>query len=74
MEFEKSYGQDAGGTFVEVFATDDAGEESIGRWYGPLQQCQELNPSEVVLTPAKEVWDKVDQVDPFDLACERRYD
>lgn len=63
----RSYGYDAGGNYLEVY--DDVNDR-VGRWYGDLRQCQETPTRQVKLFPRT----PDNGVDPFDLACERRYD
>lgn len=62
----KEIGCDSGGYYCEVF---DDSSEKIGRWYGSREDCETLNPRKVKLYPMRD-----SGIDPFDLACERRFD
>lgn len=71
----KTIGSDSGGIYAEVYTDDDDasgyGENAMsGRWYGTLEQCQNINPVEVILRPIC----YKDQPDEFDVMCERRWD
>jgi len=52
---------------VEI-TTEDSDTPMEGHWYGTREECEEINPDEVILYPVR------GGVDPFDLACERRWD
>ena len=63
------------GWFAEVYTDDDhasgyGDNPRIGRWYGTRQECEALDPKTVPFRPRV----ASDEPDPFDLACERRYD
>lgn len=75
MRYEKTFGYDSGGTYVEIYTDDDGASGNgdnpmVGRWYGPRDECLKLDPATVPLHPLR----LDNSPDPFDLACERRHD
>lgn len=66
----KSYGQDGGGTYAHVVEEDDDGNVFEGFWYGTTAECLAVDPFDITLQPMT----GAGCVDPFDLACERRFD
>lgn len=75
MSLKKTLGYDAGGCFAEVYTDDDDGSgygdrAKVGRWYGTRAECDAVDPATVKLYPVG----RRDEADPFDLACERRWD
>ena len=58
------------GTYAEVYAEDDDGNGLVGYWYGSVVDCQALDPFSIPLGRMP----RAPQIDPFDLACERRFD
>ena len=75
--FSTSLGVDAGGTYLEVYTDSDGAsgygdKPMVGRWYGSMEACKEI-----ARTPWKVKLSRLvagDSPDPFDLACERRFD
>jgi hypothetical protein len=64
-----------GGWRAEVYTDDDSGSgygdnPMVGYWYGTRENCEALDPNSVTLYPT----DCSEKSDPFDLACERRWD
>ena len=64
-----------GGWRAEVYTDDDDGSgygnnPMVGYWFGTRKECEAINPNKVVTYPA----DYSEEPDPFDLACERRWD
>jgi hypothetical protein len=64
-----------GGWRAEVYTDDDNGSgygenPMIGYWFGTKEECEMVNPNDVKLYPAN----YPESPDPFDLACERRWD
>ena len=77
----KSLGCDAGGTFIEFYRDDDGGSgygdhARVARWYADTAECQRIMQSD--RAPAGLRWTRIEDIperaDPFDLACERRFD
>lgn len=64
---ERTIGQDAGGTFAEWY---DEERGLFTRWYGPVGSLPQDAPAGCEWWPVE--W--ADRPDPFDLACERRWD
>ena len=67
-----TYGE--GGWRAEVVEDDDNGSglgdhTKVGFWYGTREECEKIDPAKVNLY--KPVYN---DTDPFDLACERRFD
>lgn len=64
-----------GGWFAEFYRDDDGNSgygdnPEVAYWFGTEQQCRAVKQSEVTFHPLI----LNDTPDPFDLACERRYD
>jgi len=74
-KLHKTIGIDNGGWYAEVYTDDDGGSgygdnPKLGRWYGTREACEQVSPEKVKLYPMT-----IDESpDPFDLACERRFD
>lgn len=66
-----------GGWWVaEVYTDDDEGSgfgdnSMIGYWYGTREECVRVDPDTVKLCPVR---GGSEEIDEFDLACERRWD
>lgn len=63
------------GYFAEVYTDDDGGSgygdnPRVGRWWGSRAECEAVDPLAVSLRPMG----TDSTADPFDLACERRFD
>lgn len=63
------------GYYAEVYTDDDdasgyGDNAKSGRWYGTREECEKLDPRKVKLY----LIGHCEGIDPFDLACERRYD
>ncbi len=63
------------GYFAEVYTDDDAGSgygdnPRMGRWWGSRAECEAVDPRSVSLRPME----ADTSPDPFDMACERRFD
>jgi len=61
--------------YAEVYTDDDNasgyGEDArVGRWYGSRAACEAIPANRVKLYPVE----RDNSPDPFDLACERRFD
>jgi len=64
-----------GGWRAEVYTDDDndsgyGDNAMVGCWYGTREECDAVDPDDVVLYPL----DYSECPDPFDMACERRWD
>jgi hypothetical protein len=64
-----------GGWCAEVYTDDDGGSgygdnPRVGYWYGTREACEAVDPADVTLYPLR----AEESPDPFDLACERRWD
>jgi len=78
MKYSTSIEYDAGGIHLVVYTDDDGASGNgdnarVGRWYGSRADCERMarTPERVPLHPMRE---EPERADPFDLACERRYD
>lgn len=71
--FEKTVQYGPGGCHALVYTGPEleggGARDLVGAWYGTRAQCEALDPREVDLFPPV-----YSDVDPFDLACERRWD
>ncbi len=65
---EKTIGCDDGGYYAEFYDEDT---EMVGRWYGTRDECEAIGAESVEMYPVRRT---PERPDPFDLACERRYD
>jgi hypothetical protein len=73
--YSKSIAYDGGGYYAEVYTDDDdasgyGDNAMVGRWYGSRAECEAVKPEAVKLYPLTVEHGP----DPFDLACERRFD
>jgi hypothetical protein len=72
--FEKVVLCGAGGWFAQVYTgpeIDGGGPvDLVGGWYGSRAACEAIDPRAVDLYPRQ----LSTELDPFDLACERRWD
>ncbi len=67
---ERSILMDNWGWYLEVYYEDEEGAEFCGRWYGASRaECEAVKSEDVQLYPIGP-----EPPDPFDLACERRWD
>lgn len=74
-KYNKQISYGVGGCRAEVYTDDDdasgyGDNPKVGYWYGTLEACEAVKCENVVLYAISSNND----IDPFDLACERKWD